>query len=245
MTLALVSRQGTILSRPYLEHLRRNEKEDQWSFYQLSGCPADLVVHIFTLAELAHQREIASSMAWLTFDLTPIKQIEKEIRQWKHPLYSSHLAEPESDSDELEDADEASFHILQDRHHCEEAWRHALLLYIERVFKWERGAPRPRSLSRLVRITLDHVRCCRKTSLTQKQVLLPVFLAASETSSEEMRDIARNYCRWWGDRSRYHMFHSVPALLEEIWAGNCWWGSIIDSKTRKTTGHVPVEFLLG
>ncbi|PLB46425.1 hypothetical protein P170DRAFT_465948 [Aspergillus steynii IBT 23096] len=244
-TLALVSRQGTILSRAYLDYLQRYEKEDQWSFYQLSGCPTDLVAHIFSLAELAHQRELASTMAWLTFDLTPIVQIEAQIRHWKHPLYSSHLVELDSDSEDFEDADESSFHAQQDRYHCAEAWRHALLLYIERVFKWERGTPRPRSLSRLVRITLDHVRCCRRTSLTQKQVLLPVFLAASETSSEEMRDIARNYCRWWGDRSRYHMFHSVPGLLEEIWSGDYWWGSVVDSKTRGTVGHIPVEFLLG
>ncbi|KAH8422334.1 Zn(II)2Cys6 transcription factor [Aspergillus melleus] len=244
-TLALVSRQGPILSRPYLEHLERYEKEDQWSFYQLSGCPAELVGHLFSLAELAHQRELASSMTWLSFDLTPIVQIEDHIRQWGHPLYSGHLVEPDSDSEDFEQADEAGFNDQQDRHHCAEAWRHCLLLYIERVFKWERGTPRPNALSRLARITLDHVRCCRKTSLTQKQLLLPVFLAASETSSEEMRDIARGYCQWWGDRSRYHMFHSVPALLEEIWAGDCWWGSIVDSKTRGTASQVPVQFLLG
>ncbi|THC95334.1 hypothetical protein EYZ11_005194 [Aspergillus tanneri] len=59
-TLALVSRQGPILPRPYLDHLRSHETDDQWSFYQLSGCPTELVVQTKTLSMLEKIDTIAS-----------------------------------------------------------------------------------------------------------------------------------------------------------------------------------------
>ncbi|KAA8651225.1 uncharacterized protein ATNIH1004_000103 [Aspergillus tanneri] len=243
-TLALVSRQGPILPRPYLDHLRSHETDDQWSFYQLSGCPTELVVHISSLAELAQQKELASSMTWLAFDLTPVLHIEAQICSWKNPSSCSYFA-TDFELNHTAGTDEDTLHARKDRYHCIEAWRHALLLYIERVFKWDRGVSQPKTMGRLIRSTLDHVRCCRRTSMTQKQLLLPVFLAGSETRDEEMRSVVRRYCRWWGQRSRYHMFHSVPSLLEEIWAAESWWGDVVDSKTRGTSGQTPVQYLLG
>ncbi|KAL1876155.1 hypothetical protein Plec18167_005418 [Paecilomyces lecythidis] len=260
-TLALISRQGTVLSRDYLDHLACSERDDGWSFYDLTGCPSDLFIILFHLAELAKQNEIACNMTWLTFDPTPVKQVEHQIHNWD----SDAFAEPccsrpsnvynssESDSETDDVTMEEAMHAQQDRYHCAEAWRHALLIYIERVLKWDRKSPRPKSLNKLIRSVLNHVRCCRRTSLTQKQLLLPVFLAGSETRDEEMRDLAISYCKWWGSRSRYSMFDSVSDLLKEVWAEDTpnsprtyWWGTVVDRKTRLTKpGQIPTQFLFG
>ena len=69
-TLALVSRQGTFIDQSYLEHLVLSKGQDEWSFYDLIGCPGDLFVHLAHLAELAKQREIAACMTWLSFDMS-------------------------------------------------------------------------------------------------------------------------------------------------------------------------------
>lgn len=193
-------------------------------------------------------------MTYLSFDLSPVDRIEREIQNWRSPLFMDgyspsldSLVESPTDSESESDSEE-QFHSRQDRHHCAEAWRHALLIYIERVFRWDRKSPRVAVLKRLVRKTLDHVRCCRRTSQTQKQLLLPVFLAGSETGDEEMRRFAREYCLWWANRSRYNMFNSAALLLGEIWEredAGAWWGSVVDQKSHGGGGEAAFQFLLG
>lgn len=190
-------------------------------------------------------------MEWLTFNLNPIVQIEEQLRSWMHPSFAApsyNQTNPSvDDGTRTHPLDEDTFHAHQDRHHCAEAWRHALLLYIDRLFRWDRSQIRPLSIPCLARLTLNHVKCCRRTSQTQKQLLLPVFLAGSETGDEEMRDMARGYCRWWSERSRYNMFHSVPVLLEDIWNGDTWWGDVVDEKTKGASSAEGsnVQFLFG
>ncbi|KAI9927546.1 hypothetical protein MW887_003164 [Aspergillus wentii] len=193
-TLALVSRQGPIIDQAYLKFLVKWEEQDEWSFFDLTGCPGELLVHLFHLAELAKQKEMSCTMEWLTFNMTPIIAIEQKIMNWTN----NHVL-PSNDTDT--DSEE-TFHAHQDRHHCAEAWRYTLLIYIERVFKWERQQHRPRCMPRLVRMTLDHVRSCRRTSQTQKQLLLPVFLAGSETADKDMQGFVKDYCRYWGEKIR-------------------------------------------
>ena len=115
-----------------------------------------------------------------------------------------------------------------------------------------------RQLHRAVRTSLNHVRCVRRSSQTQKQLLLPIFLAGSETTDEELRGVVRGYCEWWANKSRYQMFSTVPDLLTDIWAAidkarddtldgasdeTPWWGNVIDEKLEmtaignKTTAH--------
>lgn len=245
-----MSRQGTVFSQQYVDYIAEEEKNDRWSFYDLTGCPSDLVIYIFKLAQLAQQSEIASSMTWLTFDVSPVIQIESQLRAWKHSFFTAPGYNTADADASIDDSDrnksESAFHARQDRHHVAEAWRHALLLYIERIFKWDRSRTQPRSIQRLARITLNHVRCCRRTSQMQKQLLLPIFLAGSETSDKEMQGLVRGYCHWWGKRSRYDMFHSVPQLLDDIWGGSKWWGLVVDEKTKGTIGeNASVQFLFG
>jgi hypothetical protein len=88
-TLALLSRQGPIIDQSYLDFLVRWEKQDEWSFFDLTGCPRDLLVHLFQLAELAKQSEIAASMKWLSFDMTPVLETEQKIVQWKNDIVNT------------------------------------------------------------------------------------------------------------------------------------------------------------
>lgn len=248
-TLALISRQGPIMSQTYLDFLVRWEKEDEWSFFDLTGCPRDLVVHLYVLADLAKQNEIASSMKWLSFDMTPVIEAEREIVAWRNDSAPRTDADDDYEEESISNEQaESQFHDQQDRYHCAEAWRYASLLFIERVFKCSGNQRRrPRPIGRLVRLTLDHVRCGRRTSQIQKQLLLPVFLAGSEAGDENMRELAKEYCRYWAEKTRYEMFSSVPILLEEIWGVEGWWGSVIDIKTRPATPGQMVgsQFLFG
>ncbi|KAJ6094545.1 hypothetical protein N7467_002058 [Penicillium canescens] len=243
-TLALISRQCPILDRSYVEYLVRWEKQDEWSFFDLTGCPRDLLVLLYNLAELARQSEIASSMKWLTFNIAPVVESELKLKQWQNNFDPIHMEQnPNLSIFETEE----QLHEQQDRYHCAEAWRCALLIYVESVFKRD-GQKRSFALTHLVRRTLDHIRCCRRASQTQKQLLLPIFLAGSETSNQGMRDYVKEYCAYWGEKSRYSMFNSVPMLLDEIWATGKWWGAVIDSKTRSTptgVGKSSTQLLLG
>ncbi|KAJ5700853.1 hypothetical protein N7536_003866 [Penicillium majusculum] len=221
------------MDQAYLDFLVQWEKQDGWSFFDLTGCPRQLLVHLFQLSELAKQCEVALSMKWLTFNMTPITKIEHELIGWKNDADSP---SSDDDSDLTEEDAIKQFHERQDRYHCAEAWRYALLLYLEYIFKSDRKR-RSISVNKLVRKTIDHIRCCRRTSQTQKQLLIPVFLAGSETSDEDMRHFVKEYCAYWGEKSRYSMFNSVPVLFDEIWATGKWWGAVIDSKTRPSSGH--------
>lgn len=219
------------MDRSYLDYLIRWEKHDKWSFFDLTGCPRDLIAYLYNLAELARQSEIASSMKWLTFNLAPIIEAEKGLNHWKNELDPAQ----QEQSPGLSENDAArQLHDQQDRFHCAEAWRCALLLYIESVFKRDMEK-RSFTLNWLVRRTLDHIRCCRRTSQIQKQLLLPIFLAGSETSDEGMRSFTREYCAYWTQKSRYSMFNSVPTILDEIWTSGKWWGTVIDNKGKSTS----------
>lgn len=231
------------MPQEYLDFLARREQEDQWSFFDLAGCPRELVVYLYELADLANQKEIGSSMKWLSFNMAPVFEVENKIAGWVNNLATPSSHDEEHEEPISDEQAEWEFHISQDRYHCTEAWRHALLLYIERVFKCNgHRKRRPRKISRLTRLTLDHVRCGRQTSQTQKQLLLPVFLAGSETGDGAMREFVKEYCEYWAVKTRYEMFNTVAALLDEIWAAEGWWGTVIDRKTRPAAG---TQFLFG
>lgn len=244
--MALISRQGMVFDRAYLDFLIKWERHDEWSFFALTGCPGELLIHLFHLADLAKQKEIASSMEWLTFNMTPIISIEREIIEWKNEILPGPF-EDDFDNAEFYAGDENYVNDQQDRYHCAEAWRYTLLIYIKRVFKWNRQKGHSCPMARLVRTTLDHVRSCRQTSQTQKQLLLPVFLAGSETSDADMQGFAKSYCKHWAEKSQYNMFNSALSLLDEIWMASQWWGFVIYNKTKATAGpgQMVTQFLFG
>lgn len=214
------------MDRAYLEFLVRWEQQDEWSFFDLTGCPRELFMHLFDLAELARQREIASSMKWLSFSTVPIVEIKMELIRWKNdhdaPLVGDG-ADGEEEEEEgkesviLNSEAEEQLHAQQDRFHCAETWRCALLLYLERVFQSDNTHKSRRlAVSKLARRIINHSQCCRRTSQTQKQLLLPIFLAGCETADAEMREFVKGYCTYWGERSRYSMFNSASVVRGDL-----------------------------
>ena len=186
------------------------------------------------LGSYAREFELAATMVCVKFDVDPVLEVETAIREWKDETYGD-VYELCSAKGLPEGYSWASMMHHEDLHHCAEAWRYALLLYINRVFKWERDMPPSPSLPFLARKALNHVMSCRRDSMVQKQLLLPVFLAGCETTDEHLRQEAKQYCTWWSNRTRYDMFSTTIELLEEVWSSDsetAWWGSLIDEKSR-------------
>ncbi|KAJ4248787.1 hypothetical protein NW762_012625 [Fusarium torreyae] len=236
VTLALTSRQGCVLSESTIISLFNHDKTSDETFYSVSGCPEALFRHMIRLGSYAREFELISNMTCAKFDMEHVLGVEKEIREWTDPEYGDLPDQLVSDTSASQGCDIGDVaHYKEDLHHCAEAWRYGLLIYIGRVFKWQRDQPAPSILGFLARKALNHVASCRYSSMLQKQLLLPVFLAGCETTDEHLRQAARTYCSWWNERTRYDMFLTANALLEEVWAddsANSWWGSVIDQKSR-------------
>jgi hypothetical protein len=243
-TVALLSRQGCLFPYSYFEALLALEDDRYWSFYDLIGCPRELVVPLMQLASLAEENEKVLSMRWAKFDLTIIDEIQTSILNWKNS------------SLEIDDGlSEEQMHRQRDRWNCTEAWRYGLLIYITRVFLWNRNTKPPYS-SRLAiygRLILDHVNSCRRTSIVQKQAIFPLFLAGCEMTDQFSRQSIREYCQYWDRLSGYNLFITASSLLEEIWTeqagpyGNAvWWGGVIDRKQQAHQSHgAPLQFCFG
>ena len=146
VTIALISRRAPRFPARYLETLLHYSSEDGWSWVSLNGCPVELVMFMARLARLAAIYEKTIDMEWTSFDHTPVRQIMREIPQWKNPddlakeadillpppPYPAaegphHESGPGSGNDEEPDAQ-------LNRLHCTEAWRKATLLFAYRVF---------------------------------------------------------------------------------------------------------------
>lgn len=250
VTLALTSRQGCVLSEATILSLFSPSGASDATFYSVSGCPEALFKYMIRLGAYAREFEIASTMTCVKFNMEPVLEVERGIRAWTDPDFEDSfqqcsLDDPSEDSRDLGEL----ANYKEDLHHCAEAWRYALLIYVERVFKWQRDQASPSLLSFLARKALNHVASCRRNTMLQKQLLLPVFLAGCETQDEHFRQEAREYCSWWNEKTRYDMFLTATALLEEVWASeqpNSWWGSIIDQKSRNASnGSDARQYLFG
>jgi len=216
------------------------------------------------LGTYAREFELASHMTCVTFDMGPVLAVEKAIQEWRPP---PQYDDSDVDFTQLENSDTTGLpddcgldpvqaaHYIQDLYHCAQAWRFALLVYIERVFKWRPHRRRRHGeqasqarISLFARKALNNVTCCRRTAMIQKQLLLPVFLAACETEDEGLREEAREYCSWWGRKSRYDMFVTTLGLWGEGWVGagegggGSWWGDVIDQKSRVSSTR---QYLFG
>ncbi|KAF2096212.1 hypothetical protein NA57DRAFT_78980 [Rhizodiscina lignyota] len=238
VTLGLTTRQGFVLSGPTISNVFNPNNAP--TFYNISGCPEELFRYMFRLGTYAREFELASHMTCVTFDMGPVLAVEKAIEEWRAPQYDDpdvEFTQPGAagipDDGALDPVQAA--HYAQDLYHCAQAWRFALLVYIERVFKWRRCEASMARIRLFARKALNNVLSCRRSVMIQKQLLLPVFLAACETDDEYLREEARDYCNWWGVKTRYDMFLTTLGLLEEVWAAaadpDSWWGSLIDQKS--------------
>uniref|UniRef100_A0A0D2Y3P3 Uncharacterized protein n=1 Tax=Fusarium oxysporum (strain Fo5176) TaxID=660025 RepID=A0A0D2Y3P3_FUSOF len=138
-------------------------------------------------------------MTCAKFDMEHVLGVEKEIREWTDPEYGDLPDQLVSDTTGCDIGDVA--HYKEDLHHCAEAWRYGLLIYIGRVFKWQRDQPAPSILGFLARKTLNHV-----TS------------SGCETSDEHLRQAARTYCSWWNERTSTRYFYYNRHFLSSEWS---------------------------
>ncbi|CAH0017062.1 unnamed protein product [Clonostachys rhizophaga] len=250
VTLALTSRQGFVLPESAIVALFSQDKSKGETFYDVSGCPEALFRHMIRLGSYAREFELVSSMTCAKFDIEPVLEVEKQITEWRDPDYEDRPEQYDFtlSSEQICDI-EAMAQYKEDLHHCAEAWRYCLLIYIGRVFRWQRDQPAQPILGFLARKTLRHVTCCRYTSQLQKQLLLPVFLAGCETNDEHLREAALSYCKWWSDKTKYDMFLTTHSLLQEFWSEDNhepWWGSFLDKKTRSSDGSADSrQYLFG
>lgn len=249
MTLSLTSRQGCVFSESAIANLLGPAaSSENATFYSVSGCPDKLFAHMVRLGSFAREFKLAATMTCVSFNMAPVLAVEHNIREWSDSRYDMFNASytPTSLVDGQDEGD--MLHFQEDLHHCAEAWRCALLLYIEKVFKWQTNQSNSSVIQLLARRTLNHVSSCRRTSMIQKQLLLPVFLAGCETDREDLREQALTYCHWWSEKTRYDMFLTAGTLLADVWANDdplSWWGSVMDEKGRLDEEAPQKQYLFG
>lgn len=240
-TIALLAREELVLPLSYLESILRHGHSDGWSYIELTGCLEEFVVIMAKISSLAQQHETAKKKESLYFDIGAVDEVERTLRNVPapYPYFNA-------------DFDDETLDLLRDRYHCTEAWRNALLIYIERVFRWDIGEPVPSNAKYLARSIMDHARCIRRENNFQKQILLPLFLAGAEIRREEDRDFVRDYCSWWTRLCGSKMFIDASSFCEEIWqktdtedSQGVWWGSIIDKQCSESKLPARPQILLG
>lgn len=207
----------------------------------MTGCLEEFVVIMAKIASLAQQHKLALEKENLYFDINAVDEVERTLRSIPSPYPTFNT-----------DFDEEALDLLRDRYHCTEAWRNALLIYIERIFRWTRGEPAPSNAKYIARSIMEHARCIRRENNFQKQILLPLFLAGAEIRREEDREFVRDYCSWWTSVCGSKMFIDASDFCEEIWeradkeaSQGIWWGGIIDKRCSESKLPIRPQILLG
>lgn len=259
--LAMTNRAGLRLSSTTLRSILDDTDSAGHEFFTLTGCPLDILRFMARLAVYAHEHRLASGMSCVRFDTAPVRRLQQRLGMWASPAF----ADPQMPDDlwTLPDTSpDGAMEDRLDRYHCAESWRNALLLYMGRIFaqperlgeeseeedrqgtrndrKDIQAKPNSPILEHLARRTLNHVKSCRNTNFVQKQLLLPVFLAGCETRDAGLRADAREFCSWWCGRTRYKMFLTARAIMEDVWQQGVWWGAVVDQRVRSGK-----EYLLG
>ncbi|KAI9733501.1 MAG: hypothetical protein M1818_007249 [Claussenomyces sp. TS43310] len=106
---------------------------------------------------------------------------------------------------------------MRDFNFVSEAFRHAALIYTERLAS--PSMPRAATNFRnLVSQTLYHISSLSEGSTAEKFLLWPLFVAGSEAVSEEDRDAVRAHCRRIVARGGYSNNLAALDVLEKVWA---------------------------
>ncbi len=195
---------------------------------------------MYKLAKLASEGKRTRATEKRAINLLLVDQVQRDISGYSN----EHNAFFKSSDTE------AALNARRDNFHCAEAWRHALFLYILRVFKMKLVSAQ--EISYTARVVLDHVRSIRQVGWVQKQVLIPVFLAGAEISGEYGQQLAQDYCDFWTKKNRYFMFDNVAILHRQIWKerkaskdNDFWWALVVDKHEKNSPTSMTCQFLLG
>ncbi|KIX03480.1 uncharacterized protein Z518_07033 [Rhinocladiella mackenziei CBS 650.93] len=225
---ALVSRRPCVMPYTYFEAVLQWESSQFWTFFELIGCPRELLVPLMQFAHLAGQFNRWSRGMNVTKAV--IAQVEGNLRNYQPP----------GEDEDVDSRDEEKVQEARDTYHCCEAIRHSLLIYALRVFsdddRYMDSSYMTARLKYLSRVSLDHVCSISPSSGTLKQLLFVILVAGAETNDDDHKDFIRGYCRRWFETFGYPMFTSVIEILEEVWTGrdvvgeDIWWGDVVDSR---------------
>ncbi|KAK8011490.1 hypothetical protein PG990_010455 [Apiospora arundinis] len=225
---SLVSREDCVFPHSYFEAVLANSNGQKgWDYFRLCGCPLPLVQAVMRLARLSAEKSKSSAMQYVKLDDAIISELEQSLEAWQHV--------PPSMADE----DEGAMQEDMDSMHCSEAWRHGLLIYMYRVFRWEPGSRTPaREGGGGPRLRVSGGRPGRQAGPAA------ALFAGCELRDESTRGKILEYCSLWNAMTRYHMFESAIPLLKEVWADqeqkgfeNAWWGQVADRKHEAKPQH--------
>lgn len=248
--MSLMARREPRLPASYLQSLMRydddgegGDGDDGWSSYILNGCPLAFITSMRQLAALAAAFDRTEGMDHVFFDMEAVDAVIEQVQSYQDSITTCMEPLPGDLPDTMDSR--------LDRSHCIEAWRNGILLYAQRVFRRTHDEDSIERITYLSRTILDYVRCIPRTKTIQKQVLLPLFLAASETGNKWNRAFVREYCRHWDVVSRFSQFKTVGALLEDIWRdwsphtrAEYWWGMKVPSAANSSEQELSMARML-
>lgn len=145
---SLLSREETVFPYAYFEAVLKAEGRQPWTFYELNGCPRELLVPMMQIANLASSsssnpistrqlhdgqnksvNESANGGSSTSVSSRLVAEIELSLRRYEY--HGDGLSDLVFEGMQF---DEDALHIERDRYHCCEAFRYALLIYIVRIF---------------------------------------------------------------------------------------------------------------
>lgn len=223
LTLALVSRRPPILPVSYT--IAVISQNDSWTFFDLIGCPDQLVIYMSALVCLDR-----NSSTWSK----DVEEIYASIEEYQNECdYKDFL--PSDDN----------LDYFKSRYHCGEAWKKCLMLYILQLDSGRSDI----ELRRLSSHILNHVFQIDRLEHVQiqKQVLLPVLIAGAEVRDLKCRNMIREYCQYWSKKVGFWMFSTILDMLEKGWEQidnnvilHCCWYEVLKSDVQNDT-----EYLVG
>lgn len=223
LTLAMISRQAPLLPESYVRSfIKQASAGSDLDFFNLVGCQEDIFGYLSQTVQIACRLRAGGD----AFEIVKqIQEIEESLLDWKLPL--------EFNTSRLRRLTSRQLEYTMNRIHATEAWRWAILLYIQQIFRGGKASEFYRHQ------IFDHAKCITRNAQDriQKQILLPLFLAGAQTASSEacLRGFVMDLCAYWGIACRFGMFDTVAALLQCIWdkmdssEEPVFWGDVLDN----------------
>jgi hypothetical protein len=203
--ISLLSRRCPVFTREYAECVVSWKSESQWSLLGLNGFPDAAFLDMYDIAEASPK---ASSLS------------DGQVTSLEMKLWLTQFETEQGATDKEISA-------------LTECWRLGLLLYCTRVFhQGEEMKQKARLLAEEIMWLVYEI---PGHSHTQKQALLPLFLAACEMESFRFRRIAVDFLERWKKKSGIWLNQTALELLQTVWDAvdenpdeDIWWGNFVN-----------------